>query len=111
MLVINSSVARETTPTAMERKMEDSHAISPPQQASNYPGRQADCIAALRPAVSDMAATSQDSIVAAMGGEMTDELRDLAHKAEDAGWTFKEASAAIEALAREYEGAKATIFD
>ncbi|MCA1369624.1 hypothetical protein I6F15_19735 [Bradyrhizobium sp. BRP14] len=91
--------------------MEDSHAISPPQQPTEYAGRQADCIAALRPAVSDMAATSQDSIVAAMGGEMTDELRDLAHKAEDAGWTFKEASAAIEALAREYEGAKATIFD
>ncbi|WP_026614541.1 hypothetical protein [Ensifer aridi] len=91
--------------------MEDSHAISPPQQSSDYPGRQADCMAALRPAVSDMAATSQDSIVAAMGGEMTDELRDLAHKAEDAGWTFEEASAAIEALAREYEGAKATIFD
>lgn len=91
--------------------MEDSQAISRPRQPSDYPGRQTDCIAALRPAVSDLAATSQDSIVAAIGGEMTDELLALAHRAEEAGWTLDEASAAIEALAREYEGAKGTIFD
>ncbi|MCA1439550.1 hypothetical protein I6F07_04795 [Ensifer sp. IC4062] len=91
--------------------MEDSQAIPRPRQTSDYPGRQTDCVAALRPAVSDMAATSQDSIVAAIGGEMTDELLALAHRAEEAGWTFDEASAAIETLAREYEGAKGTIFD
>ncbi len=91
--------------------MEESHAISRPQRDSDYPGRQADCIAALRPAVSDLAATSQDSIVAAIGGEMTGELVALAHKAEEAGWRFEEASAAIETVAREYEGAKGAIFD
>ncbi len=42
---------------------------------------------------------------------MTDDLLALAHRAEAAGWTFEEASAAIEELAREYEGAKGTIFD
>ena len=50
-------------------------------------------------------------IVAAMGGELTGELLELAHRAEDAGWAADEASAAIEVLAREYEGAKGTIFD
>lgn len=94
-----------------EKKMEESQAISRPQRPSEYPGREMDCIAALRPAVSDLAATSQDSIVAAMSGELTEELLELAHRAEAAGWTFEEASAAIEALAREYEGAKGTIFD
>ncbi|MCZ4091305.1 hypothetical protein [Sinorhizobium psoraleae] len=91
--------------------MEETQAISRPQQSSDYPGRQTDCVAALRPAVSELATTSQDSIVAAIGGEMTDELLALAHRAEEAGWTFEEASAAIETLAREYEGAKGTIFD
>ncbi|WEX74269.1 hypothetical protein PYH37_001663 [Sinorhizobium numidicum] len=91
--------------------MEHSHAISGPRQASDYPGRQADCVAALRPAVADLATTSQESIVAAIGGELTDDLLALAHRAEKAGWTFEEASAAIETLAREYEGAKGTVFD
>jgi hypothetical protein len=91
--------------------MEESQAIPRPQRASDYSGRRMDCIAALRPAVSDLAATSQESIVAAMGGELTDDLLALAHRAEAAGWTFEEASAAIEELAREYEGAKGTIFD
>lgn len=91
--------------------MDEAQAISPPRRGSDYPGREADCIAALRPAVSDLAATSQESIVAAMGGELTGELLELAHRAEDAGWAADEASAAIEVLAREYEGAKGTIFD
>ena len=91
--------------------MDEAQAISPPRGGSDYPGREADCIAALRPAVSDLAATSQESIVAAMGGELTGELLELAHRAEDAGWAADEASAAIEVLAREYEGAKGTIFD
>jgi hypothetical protein len=91
--------------------MAESQAISRPERDSDYPGRQADCIAALRPAVADLAATSQDSIVAAIGGEMTGDLVALAHDAEGAGWSFKEASAAIETLAREYEGAKGAIFD
>jgi hypothetical protein len=42
---------------------------------------------------------------------MTGDLVALAHRAEEAGWSFKEASAAIETLAREYEGAKGAIFD
>ncbi|MQW88307.1 hypothetical protein [Sinorhizobium saheli] len=91
--------------------MDEAQAISQPRGASDYPGREADCIAALRPAVSELAATSQESIVAAMGGELTGELLELAHRAEEAGWTADEASAAIEVLAREYEGAKGTIFD
>ncbi|AUX78021.1 MULTISPECIES: hypothetical protein [Sinorhizobium] len=91
--------------------MADSHAISRPQRDADYPGRQADCVAALRPAVADLAAKSQDSIVAAIGGEMTDDLAALAHQAEAAGWSYKEASSAIETLAREYEGAKGAIFD
>ncbi|MDX0764792.1 hypothetical protein GOD36_21375 [Sinorhizobium medicae] len=91
--------------------MEESQAISRPQRPSDYSGRQMDCVAALRPAVSDVAATSQESIVAAMSGELTDELLALAKRAERAGWTFDEASAAIQELAREYEGAKGTIFD
>ncbi|PDT51755.1 MULTISPECIES: hypothetical protein [Sinorhizobium] len=91
--------------------MADSHAISRPQREADYPGRQADCVAALRPAVADLAAKSQDSIVAAIGGEMTDDLAALAHQAEAAGWSYKEASSAIETLAREYEGAKGAIFD
>ena len=91
--------------------MAESHAISRPQRDTDYPGRQADCMAALRPAVSDLAATSQDSIVAAIGGEMTGDLVTLARKAEAAGWSFEEAAAAIESLAREYEGAKGAIFD
>lgn len=65
--------------------MEESQAISRPQRASDYPGRQMDCIAALRPAVSELAATSQESIVAAMGGELTDDLLALARRAEAAG--------------------------
>lgn len=91
--------------------MEKSHAISQPRHSTDYPGRQADCLAALRPAVADLAATSQDSVVAAMGGELTDALLALAHRAEEAGWKPDEVSAAIEKLAREYEGAKGTIFD
>ncbi|QFI69954.1 hypothetical protein EKH55_5080 [Sinorhizobium alkalisoli] len=46
-----------------------------------------------------------------MGGEMTGELLTLAHEAQGAGWSFDEAREAIEKLAREYEGAKGTIFD
>ncbi|ASY58347.1 hypothetical protein SS05631_c34330 [Sinorhizobium sp. CCBAU 05631] len=61
--------------------------------------------------MADLAAKSQDSIVAAIGGEMTDDLAALAHQAEAAGWSYKEASSAIETLAREYEGAKGAIFD
>ncbi|MBP2234683.1 aspartokinase [Sinorhizobium kostiense] len=91
--------------------MAETHAISRPRALSDYPGREADCVAALRPAVAELAETSQDSIVAAMGGEMTDDLLALARKAEKAGWRFEEASDAIEKLAREYEGAKGTIFD
>lgn len=91
--------------------MVESHAISAPRHASDYSGRQADCIAALRPAVADLAAKSQDSIVAAMGGDMTGDLLTLAHEAEGVGWGFDEARDAIEKLAREYEGAKGTIFD
>ena len=51
--------------------MKESHAISRPQRDSDYPGRQADCLAALRPAVADLAETSQDSVVAALGGDVT----------------------------------------
>lgn len=91
--------------------MVETHAISRPRALSDYPGREADCVAALRPAVAELAETSQDSIVAAMGGEMTDDLLALAREAEKAGWRFEEASVAIEKLAREYEGAKGTIFD
>ncbi|MCG5481760.1 hypothetical protein [Sinorhizobium alkalisoli] len=91
--------------------MVESHTISAPRHTSGYPGRQADCLAALRPAVADLAASSQDSVVAAMGGEMTGELLTLAHEAQGAGWSFDEAREAIEKLAREYEGAKGTIFD
>lgn len=91
--------------------MVESHAISAPRHASDYSCRQADCIAALRPAVADLAAKSQDSIVAAMGGGMTGDLLTLAHESEGVGWGFDEARDAIEKLAREYEGAKGTIFD
>jgi hypothetical protein len=98
------------TDNAGERMVE-THAIPGPLHAFDYPGRQVDCVAALRSAVADLASTSQDSIVAAMGGEITDELLALAHKAEEAGWSFDEACDAIERLAREYEGAKGTIFD
>lgn len=91
--------------------MKESHAIAAPRQPSDYPGRETDCLAALRPAVADLAETTQDGVVAAMSGEFTQEWLALARKAEKAGWGRDEASAAIERLAREYEGAKGTLFD
>jgi hypothetical protein len=91
--------------------MEPSASISAPGQPGFYPGRQEDCVAALRPAVAGLAEQSKQDIVAAFNGGFTESLDTLAHRAEAAGWSYDEAKRGIERLVREYEGAQAAIFD
>lgn len=91
--------------------MQHQHAIEPPRQTGNYPGRDADCIAALRPSVADLAVTSPEDLSTAMAGNMSGGFAELAGRAEQAGWQQGEAEAAIRQLAREQEGARGTLFD
>ena len=91
--------------------MQPQHAISSPQQAGDYPERDMDCLAALRPSVADLATTSADTVSAVMAGDLPEPFAEVARRAEQAGWRRAEAEAAIRHLAREYEGAKGTIFD
>jgi hypothetical protein len=91
--------------------MQPQHAIEPPRRAGGYPGRDADCLAALRPSVTDLAIASTDALCAVMAGGMPGDFAELARRAEGAGWQRGEAEAAIRHLAREQEGARGTIFD
>jgi hypothetical protein len=87
------------------------HAIEPPRQGGNYPGREADCVAALRPSVADLVFSSPVALAGAMAGDMSAEFAELVARAGEAGWRRGEAEAAIRQLSREQEGARGTLFD
>ena len=91
--------------------MQSQHAIEPPRHAAEYSGRDADCLAALRPLVADLAVTSPDGLPAAMAGDMSGDFVELVRRAEDVGWRREETEAAIRQLAREQEGARGALFD
>lgn len=91
--------------------MKAEHAIPAPQSADAYPGRDADCLAALRPSAAELAVTSQEHVTIIGANELPDELKPLVDRAEQAGWTRKEAEEALRQLARELAGAQGTIFD
>jgi hypothetical protein len=91
--------------------MEARHAISSPERADDYPGRGADCMAALRPSVAELAVTSGDALSTVIKGEMPDSYADLVRRAGEAGWNEDEARDAVRALARELEGVKGAVFD
>jgi len=91
--------------------MQQTHLISSPGRQGAYPERDMDCAIALRPALSELAEQQQDLVAAAIGGNFTTELVGLIEQARAAGWSPDEAKVAIVQLAREYEGAKGTVFD
>ncbi len=91
--------------------MQPQHAIEPPRSAGGYPGRDVDCIAALRPSVADLATAPDEALPAIFAGGSPPEFVELVRRAEEAGWEPAEADAAIRQLVREQEGARGTIFD
>ena len=91
--------------------MTPQHAIASPKSAADYPGRDADCLAALRPSVADLSTTSGEPLATVLDGEIPEAFAKLVRRAEQVGWTKEEAEAAVRHLARELEGAKGAIFD
>jgi hypothetical protein len=91
--------------------MEPQHRIEPPQHEARYPGRDADCVAALRPSVAELAVTYPEGLTAAMAGETSRDFAALVQRAVKVGWRPEEAEAAVRRLAREQEGARGTLFD
>lgn len=92
------------------------HKISPPRQPGKYEGRAADCTAALRPLVADIATAEPEALISALNGkinslEMDTALDSVIEAAKSAGWGSEEIGNAVMRLAREYEGAKGAIFD
>lgn len=99
-----------------ETTMSLSHQISSPREPDQYEGREADCTAALRPLVADIATAEPEALVAALNGNMDSLEKDTAlafviEAAKSAGWDSEEVGPAVMRLAREYEGAKGAIFD
>ena len=91
--------------------MPTAHHIAKPRKSGSYPGRESDCAAALRPAMSELAITQPKAVVAALGGTLEGGILELANAAVEAEWNYDEAVAAITRLARECEGAKGALFD
>ncbi|MGF6178511.1 hypothetical protein ABIE33_006831 [Ensifer sp. 4252] len=87
------------------------HQISAPRREGPYEGREADCVAAMRPGVAEFFTTQPDELASALQGEIREHLAPLARRAEAAGWGVEEVRTALSRLAREYEGAKGAIFD
>ncbi len=86
--------------------MEESQAISPSATASTIPVARMTASPLCGPAVSDLGG---DITGKHRGGRWAGSDRTICWRSpsgEAPGWTFEEASAAIEELAREYEGAK-----
>jgi hypothetical protein len=99
-----------------ETTMPLSHQISSPREPGQYEGRKADCTAALRPLVANIATAEPEALVAALNGNMNSLEKDTAlalviKAAKSAGWGSEEIGPAVMRLAREYEGAKGAIFD
>ncbi|WLS10985.1 hypothetical protein Q9314_19320 (plasmid) [Shinella sumterensis] len=91
--------------------MPHQHAIEPPKESADYPGRSADCVAALRPAVADLAIAAPEDLTTTMTTGPAGDFAELVAGAERAGWRADEAQDAIRQLAREQEGARGTLFD
>lgn len=89
--------------------MKPQHAISSPAQDQDYPGRQADCLAALRPSVADIAGSGEPLLPD--GPEMSAPLAILVERVGQAGWSQGETITAIRALGRELQGTSHTMFD
>jgi hypothetical protein len=84
--------------------MPHQHAIEPPKDS-------ADCVAALRPAVADLAIAAPEDLTATMTTGPAGDFTELLAQAGRSGWRADEADAAIRQLAREQEGARGTLFD
>lgn len=70
-----------------------------------------DCRKLIRPLFDRLVERNREAIAAALGGEFSDELEQLAAAAVESGCRPEEARSVIIQLAREYEGARGAVFD